>query len=207
MEKHEDELGADGYYLRAEVFSASEKSIHGMSGNIKKAAAFYKLASELSHPDATYELAKLYYLGDGVSENLKKAVELFEKASELGSILAKFELAEIYYDHPDVKGANKAIILYESLLKNEELKANCLLKLGRICCRGKFGLETDFRKGIIYLEEAAKFGNKNAMMDLAYFYYTGQFVEKDLKKALQYAENAGSDHLLYDEVIEKIREG
>ncbi len=53
--------------------------------NEKKAAEYFKAASDGGCDDATNELANYYYEGAGVEKNLKTARELFEKAAEVQS--------------------------------------------------------------------------------------------------------------------------
>ena len=204
LDSNKSNLDADGLYLKAEIYLQAEKGIHGISRNTKRGISLLKQAVKLGSVEAQHELGTRYYLGDGVPENLEKSIELLGVAANYGDELAQFELANILYDNDSNASAIKALGLYELLVNDEQFGAGSLLKIGRMYCRGKANLDVDYKTGAKYLERSAALGNSNAMMDLAYMYYKGQYFERDLEKAILYAQKAGPDHLLYEDIMEEL---
>lgn len=68
------------------------------------------------------------------------------------------------------------------MLDDKWYKGRSMLKLSRLYMRGTGG-KLDYEKGIAYAEACAKLENYNALSDLAYYYYKGMGVEKDIQKA------------------------
>ena len=203
---NEDKLGSEGLYLKGEIYSSAERSLHGITRNMKKAQLFYKQASDLGNSDASYELGMMYYFGDLGKENINDSIFYLKKSVEQGNDLAMFELANLYYDNPKIESSCDAINLYSRLVESDsDFKSDSMQKLGRIFYKGIFdSIPQDSLKAVEYLEQASALGSANAKMDLAYLYFSGTLIKKDLTKALSYAESAGTEHILYDEVIEKI---
>lgn len=207
IDENDKELGNLSNYYRGEIYSSAEKLIHGIARNIKQAEKYYKNASDSGNSDASYELGMMYYYGELGKVNIKKAVNALKKGISQGSELAMFELANIYYDNQGMEGSTKAIEYYTILTNSDNtFKSTSLLKLGRIYFKGLLGVSVDKDKGIHYLKNSCELDNKNALMDLAYIYYSGDFIKKNLDKALLYAKKSGSSHVLYDEIITKISE-
>lgn len=61
-------------------------------GNYEDALAFYKKAADQGNPDAQFELASMYQLGDGVNENHKESCKWFYKSYEQGNVKAKYQV-------------------------------------------------------------------------------------------------------------------
>ena len=58
-----------------------------------KAAEYFSQSSNMNDPIATYELALLYYKGNGVNRDLEKAYSLLEKSAYMGNTNAMLQLA------------------------------------------------------------------------------------------------------------------
>lgn len=64
--------------------------------DINKANELYKRAAELGNPEAAYNYAYAYIVGDGVEINKETAFIWMKKAAELGYIQARLELAYMF---------------------------------------------------------------------------------------------------------------
>lgn len=163
----------------------------------KKAIELFFIAAEKGHPDAATEIANYYYYQKKVDIN--KVIEWREKAIKYGNIRDIYELADFIIDEK-IEEIDKSILLLESLLVQNTYKERAMLKLSRIYMRGTGG-KLNYEKGLEYVRNCAELNNYNALSDLAFYYYNGKGVEKDVQKAY--------DLLLKSEkiVIEKTGKG
>ena len=63
----------------------------------KEAALWYEKAAERGHAVAQYNLAVLYFNGDGVRRNMGRASELLTTSAEKGNMDAQFLLGRMYF--------------------------------------------------------------------------------------------------------------
>ncbi len=146
-----------------------------------RALELFLIAANEGHPEAAHELASHYYFQEEV--DVDKVIEWREKAIEYGSKEDIYELADFIIDEK-IEAIDRAITLLESLFEEQWYKERALLKLSRIYMRGTGG-KLDYKKGLEYVKACAALDNSNAISDLAYYYYQGMGVEKDIKKALE----------------------
>ena len=144
-----------------------------------KAREIFLAAVEAGHPEAARQLANYHFFKDEV--NNKKVILWREKAIELGSKEDRYDLADFLIDY-EPKQIKKAIELLEGLLNDHWYKDRAALKLSRIYTRGTGGLK-NLKKGIEIIKICAANKNYNCMSDLAFFYYQGMGVEKNIQKA------------------------
>ncbi|MCQ2372707.1 MAG: sel1 repeat family protein [Phascolarctobacterium sp.] len=62
----------------------------------RKACKYFKMAAELGHISAQYELGYCYKEGCGVERNIDEAVKWYRMVAEQGMAEAQYELAELY---------------------------------------------------------------------------------------------------------------
>lgn len=74
----------------------------------------FKKAANLRHSEATFNVALMYYRGNGIPQDKAKAFEFYEKASKLGNLGARCNMAYMCY-MADGVAENKelALKLYE----------------------------------------------------------------------------------------------
>ena len=145
----------------------------------KKALEIFFETADKKHPEAASAIADHYlFLED---KNIDKIIEWREKAIEYGNKEDIYELADFIIDEK-ISDIDRAIKLLESLLDEQWYKNRALLKLSRIYMKGTGG-KLDYKKGIQYVEECSMSKNYNALSDLAFYYYKGKGVEKDVQKA------------------------
>jgi len=192
--------------LIGNMYSCAQKGLSNIKRDYKKAREYYKKSVELKDSEGAIELGKLYFFGDGVKQNYNKAEEYWEIAYNLGDELGAFELANYYYDYKNGK-IDKAINIYKELITKNEFVENSLLKLSRIYGRG-ISIETNSDLELRYLKEGVKYKDFNCCSDLAFKYFNGNGVDKDLHKALQIIEKADTRELFDNdkaEIIERIK--
>ena len=193
---------AIAHYILGEIYTYGNKRETKLRSDIRKAMQHYKHSSELGYNKASHEVATNYELGIGVKTSYNMAAKYYLKAIEQGHIVAKYDLADLYIDHFPEK-IPEAIRLLEEIIIDKEYEGLACAKLGKVYLRGT-GVEKDFQKAKQWFEQGLKYNNTNCNMELSYLYFYGLGVEKDLKKALSFVEQAGEDHILYEEVKQAI---
>lgn len=66
-------------------------------GETDEAVRWYKRAANRNHEMAAYNLASMYFSGDGVPVDREEAARWMERSARLGYTLAQFEMAKMYY--------------------------------------------------------------------------------------------------------------
>ncbi len=87
---------------KASDLSSREDSYY-KSGDNKQEVNLVKKDAEKGLPKAQYNLAFMYYNGEGVKKDYKQAVNWFKKAAEQGYSNAQFGLASMYNSGRGVK--------------------------------------------------------------------------------------------------------
>lgn len=157
----------------------SEYDINFSKKRNKKALELLLISAGKGHPDAASSVANYYYHQEKVDKN--KVIEWREKAIEYGNKKDVFELADFIIDEK-IEDIDKAIQLLESLTITESFEEKSSLKLSRLFMRGTGG-KLNYEKGLKYAKRCAELNNANAISDLAFYYYKGTGVEKDVQKA------------------------
>ncbi|WP_299701820.1 hypothetical protein [uncultured Pontibacter sp.] len=175
----EIESCAGSLFQYAFALNTSEYDDNYSEERNKKALELFFRAAEMGHPEAAHEIASYYYFQEHV--DVERVVEWRDKAIELGSKEDIFELADFIIDEKPEE-IDKAILLIESLLDEKWYRERALLKLSRVYMKGTGG-KLNYERGIEYAEECATLNNYNALSDLAFYYYKGMGVDKDVQKA------------------------
>lgn len=190
------------HYILGEIYTYGNKRETKLSSDIRRAIEHFKRSSELGYKEASYEVAKNYELGIGVKSSYNMASKYYLNAIKQGHIVAKYDLADLYIDHFPEK-IHEAIRLLEEVIADKEYEGLACLMLGKLYLRGN-GVEKDYKKAKQWFELGLEHKNYNCSMELSYLYFYGLGIEKNLKKALALVEQAGEDHMLYEEVKEAI---
>ncbi|OAV45156.1 tetratricopeptide repeat protein [Lewinella sp. 4G2] len=155
------------------------------------ALSIYLRAAAHHHPEAAHEIANYYYYQDEV--DVEAVIKWRKKAIACGNTEDIYELADFIIDEQPEQ-IEEAIALLESLLTNRWYQERALLKLSRIYMRGTGG-QQDYQKGIALVNKCVDLGNDNALADLAFYYFKGVGVTKDVKKAHQMLTQAEENAL------------
>ncbi|KAK8857623.1 hypothetical protein M9Y10_016029 [Tritrichomonas musculus] len=138
-------------------------------------------ASESQNPIAYNSLGYLYQEGLGVQQDFKEAKKYFEMAAKLFDSEAFIYLGDLYYNGLGVEKDNNVAIKYYKQAGNSAGN----VKLGNLFMNDT-GNKKDIPAAIYYYELAAKQNNPEALFVLAELYSSGDIVEIDLKKAIEY---------------------
>lgn len=68
----------------------------GVTADISKAVACYRLSAEQGYAPALVNLGMCYYHGDGVTQNRATAIDYYEEAAILGHATGQFNLGVCY---------------------------------------------------------------------------------------------------------------
>lgn len=166
----------------------------GCEESVVKAYYWLEEAAENNFEDSFYVLGESYFEGVYVDLNYKKAYKYLSKAADNNDENAIESLGDMYYFGFYVdEDKNKAYKLYkESInLGNTDL----YYKLGKI-----YEDEGKYKSAINYYKKGHESGDTRATQKLGVMYYNGEFVEKDVRKSLEYmniASKENAPHALY----------
>ena len=141
----------------------------GVARDSTKAVYWYEKAADQGDAEAQGILGAMYLLGQGVPKDESKSFALLEKAANQGLAEAQVSLALFY--------------LEGVVVEEDEKQGNAAgqLALGMYCLESTDA--EDIRKGVYWIEQAAKNGVPRAQLLLSQMYEKGQEVTKDPKKA------------------------
>ncbi len=147
-----------------------------------KAVESYETGCAKNNIGSCYNLATMYYRGDGIPKSLEKAKKLYKKACELGDTKNGCKR----YKMLSLKGLEKNDI-NTLITKCKQKDAIACHNLSAVLYKNK-----DFKKAFA-IEKLACI-NKYAMgcKNIALSYFKGEHVAKDPQKALMYFKAAGS---------------
>ncbi len=174
------------YNYAMELYTEEDHHNYARKRNEKAMELFYLVAA-MGHPDAAHQIADHFEFQENTE--VEKVLEWRRKAVAYGSLRGMYELADFIIDYKK-SAIPEAIQLLERLIVEVPgYRARAALKLSRVYMRE--GWEwTDFDKGIKYVRIARGGGNYNGTADLAFYYYRGKGLEKDVHKALELLKEA-----------------
>ena len=155
----------------------------------KDAAKWYQRAALLGDKRGSFNYANLLHHGRGVRRDREMAFCIFEKLAKSGIREAPFYLG-LYYENGYVveKNYSEAIRHYQAGASMND--PYCYNQLGRMYCLGLGIPKKEPKIGFYYYEQAAKLGDITGLSNMAYAYETGQGVEVDIMKAVEYYSRA-----------------
>ncbi len=136
-------------------FNISEHLI--ARGDLPRAKWWLKKAAQKGHAPAQYQLAVMYYTGEGMEQNTQRARELLEKAAQQGYAPAQYLLALMYSNGAGMEQryTARAIEWYEKAAQQGYAPAQYLL--AEMYYKGEGG-KTDKPQARYWLEKAAQQG-------------------------------------------------
>ena len=135
-----------------------------------------------------YELALVYYVGDGTEKDLKQFFYWVKKAAEAGVPEAMRDLAYAYHEG---EGTEKNLKRFFDWMKKaaEAGVPKAMRDLAYAYHEGK-GTKKDLKQFFDWMKKAAEAGMPKAMHDLARAYHEGEGTEKDLKQFFSWVKKA-----------------
>jgi TPR repeat protein len=150
--------------------------------NPTSAVGYWKKAANMGDQESLHNLGMCYRKGLGVEKDIKTAIQFFEKA---GTSMSFVVLGLIYSEGEDIaKNLTAAAEYWENAANMGDSKA--CFKLGLCYFEGN-GVEKNNEKGLESFVRAASL-NKKYYYELGLLYDTGDYLEKDSKKANSYWE-------------------
>jgi len=137
----------------------------------KQAAFWYQKAIQLGSIPSHYNLANLYWNGEGVEGDQLHAIQLYKKAAELGHAPSMEVLGDLYRNgiHHDTDCA-AAAYWYERAAKDEQIES--AYQLGLLFEAG-LGIDQNSRMSFEYTSMAAEKGHTSALVELGWKYLHG----------------------------------
>jgi len=161
----------------------------GLTQDMKEAVKWYRMAAEQGDYEVQYNLALMYYNGEGIEKNNKEAVKWFRKAAENGLEDAQFDLGILYYRGNGglLQDKKKAAKWFE---KTAELGHSLgQYNLAQMYNNGE-GIEKDNKEAVKWYRMAAEQGHAPSQYNLALMYYNGEGIEKNNKEAVKWFRKA-----------------
>jgi SEL1 protein len=133
---------------------------------------YYQFSSDKGDPEATMNLATLYYYGArGLQQDLPKAAALFERAHDLGATGSAYHLGHLYnYGIGVAQNNETALEFLEQAVKEGSTSAHN--ELAYMYLHGK-GTPRDHEKALSLFKAAAKQGNMEAFYNLGVLHMQG----------------------------------
>ena len=180
--------------LDGNAYAAFEMASLEYNGYLKgypryeEAYRYLSIASKSNHPGALYMIGNMYYkgyIGNNSNEDYEKGYKYLVKAKELGNIAACNVLGLYYYNgiNPLKKNINKALELFKIGADNNY--AYSYNNLGKY-----YELNKEYNKAIDCYEKSASLGESWACNKVGEIYRKGIWLDKDLKKAYYYYNQA-----------------
>jgi TPR repeat protein len=149
---------------------------------------YYFAATNGFHHESMRALGSLYFAGNGVEQDYEEAYKWFETSANKGNPRAAYYVGLFnemgFIAEPNIK---EAIKQYSVAVKSGNVNA--------MIAKGFLTQDDNPKEAADLFTEAAKTGNKQAIMWMAKAYRNGTGVEKNLETAIQYygaAAQAGS---------------
>ena len=121
--------------------------------DLNKAFYWNKKSAEQGNINAQYNMACMYYYGEGVDQNLDEAFKWFKEAAEKGHIESQYNLADMYYNGEGVEqDLNEAFKWFKKVAEQGDEEAQ--FRLGVMYYNGE-GTEENKEEAFKLIEKAA----------------------------------------------------
>lgn len=162
-------------------------------GDYSTAFDQFKALAEQGDMDSQYNVAGMYYRGDGVAQDYKAAMNWYAKAATQGNAFAQTNLALMYREGRGVEQDYKESVAWYTKAA-EQGHAEAQSNLGVMYNNG-LGITQDYREAIKWHTKAANQGHANAQYNLALMYYHGEGTPKNDKEAVNWYAKAAEQGL------------
>ncbi|MCR4951291.1 MAG: sel1 repeat family protein [Solobacterium sp.] len=170
-----------------------------MNHDYDKAMEYYLSAAEEGNWLAMYNIACMYYFGDGPERNVREALAWFLKAAECGDPEAASRAGTLQLSEPEVRDEQKAFACFLKAAEHGSLSGMGNLAL---CFLEGTGTEQNIEEGLAWMEQASAKGNGIASLKMGEYFESGTYVPSDEKKAAEYYERGMKQR--YAPAIEKL---
>ena len=161
---------------------------YGEKKEYAEAVKYFKIAADLNHVAANYNLGLYYKEGLGVEQDYTLSRKYYQVAADAGRTGAMLAIASFYKDGKGVaKDYNQAVLLYKKVQAADKQNVLANLALGQCYFTGGYGLEQN------YTEAKRYFQNISQYQDVQYYLGLIAYQEKDESKALEYFATAAKN--------------
>lgn len=179
--------------------------------NAERAFRYYKKAAELGNTDALGSLASCYYYGTGTNEDDVLAFSYATNAAKQGILRGKVITALCYdFGFGTKRDPFSAAYWYrEVLMEDEEPEFMCRLSICLASPYNAFNIVTTsemLEEAYFWASKAVEHGHVESHVVIAWFYETGNYVQKDLEVAHKYLTLAANfDSELARDLLKRYR--
>lgn len=166
----------------------------GVEQNYDEALSYFLKASSLDVKESYKLIGDCFFYGYGTDINYEKALNWYLNAVENAQKINDYNIAFCYLKKDTKNDYKKAIKWYLKAIEGPE-KELAYNDLGFIYGSDKIN-KPDYEKAHYYYNEAYKLGNSCACFNLGCLYYKGLGVNKNIKEAIKYFEEASSKNYL-----------
>ena len=163
---------------------------YGAPRDYNKALEYYRLSSSYGHVAATNNLGIMYHYGLGVKKDLNAACLMYKKAVDNGGSSLSFRNLAICYEDglgDFKKDDGKAIEYYKKAIDLGDEGSIYYLAL-------LYDDKKNYEKSFELFKKASEVKDKEVkrkgLYSVGIFYYLGDVVNKDYKKAVEYFEKS-----------------
>ena len=180
-------------------------NIYEERGEPRIAYEWYMNAAHSGDNTGWFNMARMFFHGEGVNRNYEMAYRFFRELYEKGypgvSLYMGLYAENGFLEEPDYEAA--AGYYRQGIEEGDEY---CPVNLGRMYCEG-IGVPEDLQKGFELYMLGWERGDALAATNIGYCYEVGQGVRKNRRKAIEYytrAAEAGEEHAI--EALKRLEE-
>ncbi|MGD9639458.1 MAG: tetratricopeptide repeat protein [Alphaproteobacteria bacterium] len=154
---------------------------YGFTQDAKEAFKWYKKAADQGDAFAQYNLAFLYYDGEGVEQDYKSAFEWFKKSAEQGYIEGQYNLASLYRMGRGVEANPEEAFKWLERAANQgydqaQLAMGTLYEAGQI-------VDKDPMKALMWMTLLSQNGEEQTKEYLKYFLEKNTYTPEQIAEA------------------------
>jgi TPR repeat protein len=180
------------------MYELGEANFTGKNGknvNLDEAFRYFKMAADLGHVIAQYDLACCYLHGKGTEVSLSEAIYWHREAAEHEHIPSQIYLGHLL-EHGPGMGSNAHLIeAFEWYLKAAEKQDKVAQNLVGLCFRHGHGVEADDEQSFRYFKMSANQGHAVAQNHLGQCYQFGTGTVEDSQEAVYWYKLASDQGL------------
>ena len=147
---------------------------------------------------AQYQLAFMYYYGDGVERNVEEAFDWYRRSAEQGHTLAQHELAGMYGRGEGItQSFQDAFYWYK---RAAESHVSAQYELAFMYLKGE-GTKRDVDEALYWMKRAFEQGFTLAQKELVLIYFEGKEIGKDAKEAFYWCKKSAEQGYFFTQYL------
>ena len=170
--------------------AASENRAYGAysKGDYETAFSEFSILARQNNPKMQYQLAYMYYNGEGTVQDYNEAFKWYTLSAEQGNSWAQYQLARMYYFGRGTEhNYSKAFRWYK--LSAEQGHKWSQYWIGEMYYKGE-GTEQNYSKAFNWFKLSADQGYSESQYMLGVLYYSGKGTEHNYSEAFKWFKSA-----------------